>query len=270
MPGLAEELTTFLIVRRRSEFILCAMAHDAHTNSNDSDPFFDSTASILAFGTNAVDDANSLVSWQRDAFQHDPFAALARDTRRPVEGDANWTDASVNALAPMPANGTIAPFDLAAAVLPPAAPVPHMPYVPHMQAAPLTVGRQPAACPVAPGQLVSQQIAAGVPISSAVPMPSMLSPEFARNVPVPPASPLSPVAQVLTPFALSVGSADPVLTPAPRPSRRRARDLDPLVLAYHRGVKRERRTAAASRLAMYLILVGAAAALYAGYMAFVR
>jgi hypothetical protein len=255
------------------------MALDPHMNSNDIE-FFDSTASILAFGTNAVDDANSLVSWQRDAFQHDPFTALARDTRRPVDGDADWTDASVYAPRPAAANGAVVPFDLSA-VLPTAAPVqppvqqhgPQRTQVPQRfaQVPPMTVGRPPAVPSVAPRPLVSQQIAAGMPIASAVPMPSMLSPQFASTVAAPLASQLSPAAQVLaTPFALGVGSADPVLTSARRPSRRRARDLDPLVVAYHRGVKRERRNAAASRFAMYLVLIGMAAALYAGYMAFFR
>jgi hypothetical protein len=261
--------------------MLWRMALDPHTNSNDSESFFDSTASILAFGTNAADDANSLVSWQRDAFQHDPFTALARDTRRPVDGDADWTDASVYAPGRVAAYGEAVPFDLSA-VLPTAAPVqsvapvqqqrPQMPQVQRMvQLQPLTVGRPPAMPPITPSPLVSQQIAAGMPISSAVPMPSMLSPQFAGTAAAPLASQLSTAAQALaTPFALAIGSADPILAPARRPSRRRARDLDPLVVAYHRGVKRERRNAAAGRLVMYLILVGMAAAMYAGYMAFVR
>jgi hypothetical protein len=258
------------------------MAHDSNPNSTD--PFFDSTASILAFGTNAADDANSLVSWQREAFQHDPFAALARDTRRPVDGDADWTDASVHA--PSPTGGS---FDLSAVlpagpvvqpVAPPIVPASQMPQMQQMapqqmqRVQPLTVGRPPTMPatmrPAAPMPLVSQQIAAGMPIATAVPMPSMLSPEFAGTALGSSASQLSPVAQVLTPFALSGGSADPVRASTPRPSRRRARDLDPLVLAYHRGVKRERRTAAASRLAMYLIIGGVVAALYAGYMTFVH
>jgi hypothetical protein len=238
--------------------MLCPMAH-ANTNSTDSDPFFDSTASLLASRSNAADDVNSLVSWQRDALQSDPFAALARDVRRPIEGDADWTDASV--YAPSPADGGTGSFDLSA-VLPPVAPTQPM--------RPLTVSRPPLTMPSAPRPLLSQQIASGRPIPSAVALPSMLAPDFSFS-----SSPLAAqqslvVTPLPTPFALCGGSADPIITSAPRAARRRARTLDPLVAAYHQGVKRERRNAAANRLAMYLVLVGMAAAMYAGYVAFVR
>jgi hypothetical protein len=86
----------------------------------------------------------------------------------------------------------------------------------------------------------------------------------------------SQVASMLpTPFALARGIDAPTIVPQARAlpfvtSRSRRAEIDPLVIAYHKGKKRQRRNAAVGRLLMYLTVIALAAGSYAGYLWYKR
>jgi hypothetical protein len=78
-----------------------------------------------------------------------------------------------------------------------------------------------------------------------------------------------------TPFALARGVDAPVIAPLNRAlpfvaSRARRSEIDPLIVAYHKGKKRQRRNAAVGRLLMYLAFIATAAGSYAGYLWYKR
>jgi hypothetical protein len=82
-------------------------------------------------------------------------------------------------------------------------------------------------------------------------------------------------ATIPTPFALARGVDAPAIAPLPRAlpfvaARARRTEIDPLIVAYHKGKKRQRRNAAVGRVLMYLMFIALAAGSYAGYLWYQR
>jgi hypothetical protein len=129
-----------------------------------------------------------------------------------------------------------------------------------------------------PQQLVPQQFMRqqSMPMSPQLaPMSSQLAPMSMVGSTALLLDPGNAGAAIPTPYALARGVDAPVIAPLPRPlpfvaARARRTEIDPLIVAYHKGKKRERRNAAVGRVLMYLMFIALAAGSYAGYLWYKR
>jgi hypothetical protein len=264
----------------------------------------DSTASLLDFGRSVGDDTSSLVSWQRDALVADPFSAMVRDANPQVPGSPDWTDGTVKwqsdpylaGLPPTPARVAVGPEAFGVGMPPQQRPV--MPPVQHAPMVQMMYQAQPAqpAHQIVPGFLTHPAPVQAPPIGQQfVPqqfVPQQFVPQqFMRQQSMPMSPQLAPMsmvgstallldpgnvgAAIPTPYALAHGVDAPAIAPLPRAlpfvaARARRTEIDPLIVAYHKGKKRERRNAAVGRVLMYLMFIALAAGSYAGYLWYKR